>query len=309
VTGVAASARPASRAEAALAVAAACEGPAATPAAAAPAGASGGILVTDLEVATVTDTSVVITWFTGSATAVDQYGFPEPVATDTELQLGSFDVATLSVVPGSLKTVLHDTTPTAYHYAEVTGLEPGTAYAYVAMSSGQTAQQSSMQFPVGVGGSLDFPGAFITLTTPPGQYVFTLALSNDLHVGEGDSGIIENNWPPSFMQDPGLPPYPVVMLEAMLGDLRQPDRGADRLLVAGDLTSSGLPSESAQVRQMLDGWGKLETDYFVARGNHDRSRAGAAYATCTAVPNTSPGHYDCWGDVFPHGYGSCPGNQ
>jgi len=133
-------------------------------------------------VATVTDTSVVITWFTGSATQVDQYGFPEPVATDTELQLGQFDVATLSVVPGTLKTVLQDDTQTPYHYAEVHGLEPGTAYAYVAMSNGQTAQQTSMQFPVGVGGSLDYPGAFETLTTPPGQYLFTLALSNDLQV-------------------------------------------------------------------------------------------------------------------------------
>jgi 3',5'-cyclic-AMP phosphodiesterase len=34
------------------------------------------LLVTDLEVATVTDTSVIITWFTGSTTEVDTYGFP-----------------------------------------------------------------------------------------------------------------------------------------------------------------------------------------------------------------------------------------
>jgi hypothetical protein len=27
---------------------------------------------------------------------------------------------------------------------------------------------------------------------------------------------------------------------------------------------------------------------------------GSDYATCTAVPNTSPQHYDCWGDVFPY---------
>jgi 3',5'-cyclic-AMP phosphodiesterase len=278
---------------------------AASPAAAAAAGAAApasasDILVIDLEVATVTDTSVVITWFTGSATAVDQYGFPEPVATDTELQLGLFDPATQSVVPGSMKTVLHDEQPTPYHYAEVYGLEPGTAYAYVALSNGQTAQQTSMQFPVGVGGSLDYPGLFTTLTTPPGSYLFTLALSNDLHMGEAESGIIENNWPPFFEQNPGLPPYPVVMLEAMLGDLRRPDRGADRLIVAGDLTSSAELSQATQVRQMLDGWGTLERDYFVSRGNHDRSMVGTAYDTCTAVPDTSPQHYDCWGDVFPY---------
>jgi 3',5'-cyclic-AMP phosphodiesterase len=72
--------------------------------------ATSNLLVRDLEVATVSDTSVVITWFTGSATAVDSYGFPEPVAADTELQIGSVDPATLTVVPGSMKTVFHDTT-------------------------------------------------------------------------------------------------------------------------------------------------------------------------------------------------------
>ena len=51
---------------------------------------------------------------------------------------------------------------------------------------------------------------------------------------------------------------------------------------------------------MLDGWGKLEQDYFVTRGNHDRSMTGSSYDTCTVVPNTSPTHYDCWGDVFPY---------
>ncbi len=34
------------------------------------------LLVTDLEVATVTGTSVIITWFTGSTTEVDTHGFP-----------------------------------------------------------------------------------------------------------------------------------------------------------------------------------------------------------------------------------------
>jgi hypothetical protein len=147
--------------------------------------------------------------------------------------------------------VFQDDTATPYHYAEVTGLEPRKLYVYVATSNGQQAQQSSMQYPVGVGGLLDFPGIFTTLTTPPGKYLFTLALSNDLHFGEGESGIIENNWPPAFQQDPGLPPYPQVMLQAMLGDLRQPDRKADRLLVAGDTTSDGLLSQATGVKQLL----------------------------------------------------------
>ncbi|HSZ41141.1 MAG TPA: metallophosphoesterase family protein [Trebonia sp.] len=261
---------------------------------------SSGLLAIDLEVATVTDTSAVITWFTGSATQTDEYGFPLPVATDTQLQIGQWDTTTLTLVPGTLQTVFSDSTATPYHYAEVTGLEPGTAYGYVALSNGQQAQQTSMQFPVGVGGSLDYPGTFTTLATPPGTYLFTLALSNDLHFGEGDSGIIENNWPPSFEQTSGLPPYPQVMLQAMLGDLRQPDRAADRLIVAGDLTSNGYLSQAQGVKQLLDGWGTLQQDYFVSRGNHDRSEAGTDWNTCTVVPGTNPVHYDCWGDVFPY---------
>ncbi|MBY8885407.1 metallophosphoesterase [Streptomyces sp. PTM05] len=261
---------------------------------AAPAGAAApaDLLVTDLDVVTVTDTSVTLTWYTGSRTAVDRYGAPAPVATDTEVLLGD------PGNPATMKTVFHDTSATAYHYAEVSGLEPGRTYAFTARSAGQTAQQSTLQFP-GSAGSLDAPGVFTTLTPPPGRHLFTLALSNDLHVGEQTSGIITGGWPPSFQQDPGLPPYPEVMLDAMLSDLRAADRGADVLLVAGDLTSEAEPRDVSRVRQLLDGWGRLGSDYFVARGNHDRPHTGADYAGCTPVAGAAD-HHDCWGDVFPY---------
>ncbi|MEU1630603.1 metallophosphoesterase [Streptomyces sp. NPDC020096] len=253
---------------------------------------SGALLVTDLEVVTVTDTSVVITWFTGSKTEVDRYGAPTPVPTDTELLLGE------PGNPGSLRTVLHDTSPTAFHYAEVHGLEPGRAYAFIGRSAGQVAQQSMLQFP-GSGGSTDAPGVFTTLVPPPGRHLFTVALCNDLHMGEQTSGIIVGDWPPSFQQDPGLPPYPEVMLGAMLDDLRRPDRGADVLLVAGDLTAEARPRDVARVRQLLDGWGTLNRDYFVARGNHDRPHVGPDYTGCAPVP-AADDHHDCWGDTFPY---------
>ena len=258
---------------------------------------SSGLVVRDVEVVTVTDTSVVITWFTGSSTAVDSYGQPLPVATDTTLLLGDVDPNTGFPIPSTLKPALHDPTPTAYHYVELTGLEPGRAYSFAGVSNGVVASQTSIQFPVGVGGSADIPSTFTTLATPPGAHLFTLALSNDLHVGESASGIIAANWPPFFQQDPGLPPYPEVMLEAMLGDLTAADRDAQALIVAGDLTGDGLPTESARARQLLDGWGTLNTNYFVARGNHDRPRVGAAYAGCTVVPDATD-HHDCWGDAF-----------
>lgn len=256
------------------------------------------ILCTDAEVVTVTDTSVVITWFTGSSADVDRYGLPVPLPADTELRLGMVDPKTLAIVEGTLRTVLRDDTPTAWHYAEVHGLQPDTLYGYVALSGGQRARQTSMQYPVGSGGSADYANVFRTLTTPPGHYLFTLALCNDLHIGEEVSGLVAGDWPPSFRQNPELAPYPQVMLEAMLADLRQADRGADRLLVAGDLTSSGELAQARQVRRMLDNWGTLEQDYWVVRGNHDRSRTGDAYVSCRTVPDTSEVHHDCWGEVF-----------
>src|SRR5919201_3299731 len=52
------------------------------------------LVVTDAEVSTVTDTSVIITWFTGSADVLDRYGFPAPEPAGTELQLGVIDPVT-----------------------------------------------------------------------------------------------------------------------------------------------------------------------------------------------------------------------
>ena len=89
-----------------------------------PTPSAAALLAHDLEVVTVTDTSLIITWFTGSATESDAYGEPAPVPADTELLLGE------PGQPATMRTVLHDATPTPYHYAEITGLEPGRTYAY-----------------------------------------------------------------------------------------------------------------------------------------------------------------------------------
>jgi 3',5'-cyclic-AMP phosphodiesterase len=248
------------------------------------------LLVTDVEVVTVTDTSAVVTWFSGSAGQVDRYGSPAPVEADSELLLGE------PGRPRTLRTVLHDATRTAYHYAEVSGLEPGRTYAFEARSAGLTAARSALQFP-GSGGAADSPGIFTTLRAPPGRRLFTLALANDLHIGETTSGIIAGDYPPAFRQDEGLPPYPEVMLGALLDDLRRPDRGADRLLVAGDLTAEAEPRDVARARALLDGFGALGGDYFVTRGNHDRPHVGDDWAACGPLPGGRH-HRDCWGDGF-----------
>jgi len=81
------------------------------------------LLVRDVEVVTVTDTSVVITWFTGRRAR----GPLRPAAArrrPTRTVLGDPDPSTGLPVPGTLKTVLHDTAPTAYHYARRPGSNP-----------------------------------------------------------------------------------------------------------------------------------------------------------------------------------------
>ncbi len=246
----------------------------------------------DLEVVTVTDTSLIITWFTGSATESDAYGEPAPVPADTELLLGE------PGRPATMRTVLHDATHTPYHYAEITDLEPGRTYAYLARSAGQAAAQTSLQFP-GRHGSLDVPGLVTTLATPPGRYLFTVALAGDTHIGETVSGVIAADWPQAFRQDPGLPPYPEAMLTGMLADLRTHPQRPMALIIAGDMTAEAAPRDVARARELLDEWGRLGTDYFLVRGNHDRPHTGARYASGTLVEGTRD-HHDCWGDVFPY---------
>src|SRR5262249_50900818 len=132
--------------------------------------------------------------------------------------------------PAPARPVYDDADRTPYHYAEVTGLEPGRTYRFEAWSDGVRAVPAATvvtHLPAGA----ECTGRFATLVRPPGRLLRTLALSNAVHLGEDVSGLIVNGYPPGIRQEPGLPPYPEVMLTAMLGDLRRPDRGADHLLL------------------------------------------------------------------------------
>ncbi|MFD6218792.1 metallophosphoesterase, partial [Nocardia salmonicida] len=48
-------------------------------------------------------------------------------------------------------------------------------------------------------------------------------------------------------------------------------RGADVLLAGGDISAGGAAHDLAEARRILDGFGARGRDYFVVRGNHDRS--------------------------------------
>ena len=283
-----------------------------------------GLYAQDLEVVTVTDTSFILTWFTAGAPTppVPFAGDPglEPIATDGLVRYGTD--------PDNLDRVAVEWGgDTAYHYVEVTGLRPGTTYYYQALSRGLIAAPRlvpQLSFP---GDGLTIPrdtangdleavltaltasgvvkpaatGRVTTLVPPPGRLLFTLALSNDLHTGETMSGLAVSDFAPGLSQAPELPPYPVVMARTMTRDAAA--RGADVLLVAGDLTSAGRPDELTASKAVLDRFGSLTLtgwlgsgDYVVARGAHDLPGTGPAYAACPPVGTT--GHHDCVPSVY-----------
>jgi 3',5'-cyclic-AMP phosphodiesterase len=289
--------------------------------------AASGLVVQDLELVTVTDTSFVLTWYS-AATATPAIPFepaqePAPVAADGVVRYGT-DPARLD------RVAVQRGGDTAYHYVEVAGLRPGQTYYYQAFSGGVAATPRlvpQLTFPAGglvipadptdaqlqaILGELlasgvvlsASPGSVTTLMPPPGPLLLTLALSNDLHIGETVSGLATSDFPPGFSQLPGLPPYPEVMTSSMTADAAA--RGADALVVAGDLSSAALPDELATSRSLLDQFGALtlagsldhfgRRGYVVARGNHDQPKTGAAYAACAPVGST--GFFDCLPAVY-----------
>lgn len=241
------------------------------------------LIATDLEVVTITDRSAILTWTT---VAPDLAGRLMPVDADAEVRLAPADSARTPV------PVHADPQPTPFHYAEIGGLEPGRTYRFEAWSHGVRAIPA-LSLTTLSPGTPESTGEFTTLVPPPGRPLRTLALANDVHYGEEVSGLLVAGLPPGFRQD--VPPYPEVMLAAMLDDLRRPDRGAELLLIAGDLTDEASLPDARGVRAQLDDWGTMGSDYLVVRGNHDRPHVGPDYAGCPPAPAD---HHDCFAEAF-----------
>jgi hypothetical protein len=74
-------------------------------------------------------------------------------------------------------------------------------------------------------------------------------------------------------------------------------RGASVLLAAGDVTSEAAQIDTLDAKAYLDAFGAYGSDYFVARGNHDRPHTTANASSCSAVPS-APGYHDCFSDAF-----------
>src|SRR5262249_58430185 len=128
---------------------------------------------------------------------------------------------------------------TPYHYVELKGLEPGETYYYEARSNDALASPTPFTLIDGNAvGTSDFglttggPYSFTAPQPPPGRFLFSIALCNDLHMGETTAGLLGGSTIPGIQQVPGLPPYPEVMLKALVEDTSA--LGASFLLAAGD---------------------------------------------------------------------------
>ncbi|MEY2434573.1 MAG: 3,5-cyclic-AMP phosphodiesterase [Acidimicrobiaceae bacterium] len=259
------------------------------------AASAGPMLPVNLELVTLTETSAILTWFSGDPTRVDSFGRLAPVPADTEVLLGT--------AQAGLHQAFFDATPTPYHYVELNGLEPGQTYFYVAQSGGMPATSSANAFGNGVGSStLDVassgPFTFTTPQPPPGEFLFAIALCNDLHFGETVAGLVTSQGggiPPGIQQVPGEPPYPEVMTAALGVEARQ--RGADLLAVSGDVTAEAAQKDVTVAKTFLDAFGPYGESYVVTRGNHDRPHAGDAAGACSAVSGHD-GLHDCFRDAF-----------
>ncbi|MGI5952536.1 MAG: metallophosphoesterase, partial [Brooklawnia sp.] len=239
------------------------------------------MVVSDLEVVTVTPTSAVITWITRGSWLG---GVPHPVTAGTELLLGPTD--------GALRLVHDDPTPRAFHVVEVSGLEPGCRYRFRASSDGHPARAGLRT--TRRSGCAEQTLEFTTLTPPPGSYLTTIALVNDIHIGEKRQGIVLGPLPTSVRPHPEQVDYPELMTAATLHDLVT-RRGRPLLVVNGDLTYGNRTDEVLRARSLLDGYGLAGTDWVATRGNHDHPRTGddpfaehfVAYQQAQTVHDTS----------------------
>ncbi|MFJ3775728.1 metallophosphoesterase [Streptomyces sp. NPDC090075] len=222
-----------------------------------------------LELVTLTEDRAVLTWHTAQPGTDDGTGRMLPAVTEGEVVYGTH--------PARLNRTAGEDRPTANHHVELTGLEPGQTYYYQARSHGVPATPTALHLVRGNAagtsrhglGSPGGPYSFTTPQPPPGRHLLSLALCNDLHIGETIAGLVAGvPFLRGVSQRTGLAPYPELMSRAVVDEAR--DRGAQLLLAAGDISAGGGPRDLAQARRILDGFGTHGRDYLVVRGNHDR---------------------------------------
>lgn len=211
-------------------------------------GAGRGFVAGDLQVATVTEDSLTVTWCTWSTTLDN--GRPTGVDTD----------GTLRVWPEADPSDVTEVTTegrAAFHVLTATGLRPATRYRFEAGSEGAR--------PAPVLNLYQAPLESATTLDAPGELLGTMVVTNDTHIGEDRDGIIFGDFPPPATQAAGERPYGEIMLESVIAGAHA--AGASHLFVNGDLTAEARPDEIATAERILD---TFNGTWRVTRGNHDR---------------------------------------
>ncbi len=201
------------------------------------------------ELVTVTDTAFAAWWWTA-----------EPA--DTTVRLTPLE----GPDAGRTRTLRLEER-TQVHVARVGDLAPGRRYAYELWSGGRR---------VSLGESAADPGAFRTLQPPPGRRLATIALMNDLHVGERCSGTVTDalgpSVPPCYSAET-YPDYAYRMLDAAIGELHGVP--VDLVVANGDLSHGGGAED---VRRALSQLRRLQRPLLVTRGNHDKRQPAGTCA-------------------------------
>ncbi len=111
---------------------------------------------------------------------------------------------------------------------------------------------------------------FTTLGRPAGELLSVFATANDVHFGETQCGVVGGtDIGPVHSAEPGDRPYPEVMNEAAIAEMKElrDGRGPDHVVVKGDLTNAGTPDE---YETFLRFYGAAFGDRLThVRGNHD----------------------------------------
>ena len=143
---------------------------------------------------------------------------------------------------------------------------------YVVFHDGATVHRHDGLRP---GTTYDLHGVTCTtLTPPPGELLSRIATVNDVHFGEVECGRIDDHTQgPILRGADGQPPYPETMNRAAVREIAA--LAPDAVIVKGDLTSDGRPTEYAAFEACYSSLGsKLHT----VRGNHDGYRGQTQYA-------------------------------
>jgi hypothetical protein len=194
----------------------------------------------NVELATVTDTEIVVTWLTCGLNGL-------PAATDTT-------VTYWPLASPTQRTTVAAGEPTAFHYARIGGLVPATKYGYTVSSHGRLGALDRLN-----------PGVFKTIKPPPGRELFRLGILADTHIGETTSGLATSTpfpFPPPYRS---ALPYSEVMAAAAVAGLNR--EGVGFTILPADNSSHGELHQLERLKELL---APLNGNYLVARGSHDR---------------------------------------